>query len=93
MKLVGATDQFIQAPLIIKAFYQGIYSAILAVFMLIGAIHLMQSNSPQVLNISDLKIIGIIFIIIFIMGMLLSMLSTFLAVRKYIKLNENELYN
>jgi len=93
MKLVGATDQFIQTPLIIKAFYQGIYSAILAVFMLIGAIHLLQSNSPQALNISDLKIIGIIFIIIFIMGMVLSMLSTFLAVRKYIKLNENELYN
>jgi cell division transport system permease protein len=93
MRLVGATDRFIQAPMISKASYQGFYSSIIAIFMLIGAIQFTQSNSPNSLNIQDLKTIGIIFLIIFIFGILLSVLSTYFAVKKYIKLNENELYN
>jgi hypothetical protein len=45
------------------------------------------------LNITDLKIIGFIFILIFIFGFFLSWISTFFAVRKFIRQNENELYN
>ena len=93
MILVGETDRYIHAPMISKASYQGFYSSIIAIFMLIGAIQFTQSNSPNSLNIQDLKTIGIIFLIIFIFGILLSVLSTYFAVKKYIKLNENELYN
>ena len=93
MRLVGATDRFIQAPMISKASYQGVYSSIFAIFMLIGAIQFIQSNSSNSLNIEDLKTIGIVFLIIFIFGILLSVSSTYFAVKKYIKLNENELYN
>ena len=94
MRLVGATDFFIQKPFLIKGLYQGIYSSIFAVFMLIGTIQLVQGDaSSRVLNINDLKIIGIVFILIFLAGLILSLFSTFFAVRKYIQLNENKLYN
>ena len=43
--------------------------------------------------INDLKIIGLVFIIIFFSGLVLSLCSTFFAVQKYIQLNENKLYN
>jgi len=93
MRLVGATNSFIQKPFLVKGIYQGIYSSIFAIFMLIGSIQLIQSETASILNITDLKIIGFIFILIFIFGFFLSWTSTFFAVRKFIKQNESELYN
>ena len=93
MRLVGARNSFIQKPFLVKGIYQGIYSSIFAIFMLIGSIQLIQSETASMLNITDLKIIGFIFILIFIFGFFLSWISTFFAVRKFIKQNESELYN
>jgi hypothetical protein len=45
------------------------------------------------LNIDDLKIIGVVFLLILASGLFISIFSTFFAVRKFIKLTENELYN
>ena len=93
MRLVGAKNSFIQKPFLIKGMYQGVYSSIFAIFMLIGSIQLIQSETASMLNITDLKIIGFIFILVFIFGFFLSWISTFFAVRKFIKQNESELYN
>lgn len=93
MRLVGATNSFIQKPFLSKGIYQGIYSSLFAIFMLIGAIQLVQGDTANMLNIDDLKIIGIVFLLILASGLVISIFSTFLAVRKFIKLNENELYN
>jgi len=93
MRLVGATNSFIQKPFLVKGIYQGIYSSIFAIFMLIGSIQLIQNETASMLNITDLKIIGLIFSLIFIFGFFLSWTSTFFAVRKFIKQNESELYN
>ena len=93
MGLVGATNNFIQKPFIIKSIYQGVYSSIFAVFMLIGAIKLIQKETLKILDVSDLKLIGIVFVLMFLIGILLSMASTFFAVKKYIKLTDDQLYN
>ena len=93
MRLVGATNIFIQKPFLSKGIYQGIYSSLFAIFMLIGAIQLVQGDTANMLNIDDLKIIGIVFLLILASGLVISIFSTFFAVRKFIKLNENELYN
>ena len=93
MRLVGATNSFIQKPFLSKGIYQGIYSSLFAIFMLIGAIQLVQRDVANMFNIDDLKIIGIVFLLILASGLFISIFSTFFAVRKFIKLNENELYN
>tara|TARA_B100000902_G_scaffold19775_1_gene23724 strand:- start:6087 stop:6965 length:879 start_codon:yes stop_codon:yes gene_type:complete len=92
MRLVGATNSFIQKPFIIKGLYQGLYSAIFAVFMLIGSMQLIQKETANILNINDLKIIGLVFLLIFFFGLVIGLISTLFAVKKYIKLTENELY-
>jgi len=93
MRLVGATNSFIQKPFLSKGIYQGIYSSLFAIFMLIAAIQLVQGDTANMLNIDDLKIIGIVFLLILVSGLFISIFSTFFAVRKFINLNENELYN
>ncbi len=93
MRLVGAENSFIQKPFLITGVYQGLYSAIFAIFMLIGSIQLIQNETASILNINDLQIIGLVFIVLFCSGIIISGTSTFFAVRKFIYLNEGELYN
>ena len=93
MRLVGAENSFIQKPFLITGVYQGLYSAIFAIFMLIGSIQLIQNETATILNINDLQIIGLVFIVLFCSGIIISGTSTFFAVRKFIYLNEGELYN
>ena len=93
MRLVGAENSFIQKPFLITGVYQGLYSAIFAIFMLIGSIQLIQSETASILNINDLQIIGLVFIVLFCSGIIISGTSTFFAVRKFIYLDEGELYN
>jgi len=93
MRLVGAKNSFIQKPFILDGIYQGMYSAIFAIFMLMGSIQLVQTETASLLNITDLKIIGLVFILIFIIGIILSSLSTYFAVKKFINVSESELYN
>ncbi len=92
MRLVGATNFFIQKPFIITGIYQGLYSSIFAIFMIIGSIQLIHNETASMLNITDLKIIAMVFILIFVSGIFISWISTYFAVRKYIKLNESELH-
>tara|TARA_B100001778_G_scaffold290230_1_gene259608 strand:+ start:3035 stop:3913 length:879 start_codon:yes stop_codon:yes gene_type:complete len=93
MSLVGAKNSFIKKPFLANSMYQGMYGAIFAIFMLIGSIHLIQSETAKILNINDLQIIAFVFILIFIFGLLISWLSTYFAVKKYLNLKENDLYN
>ena len=92
MKLVGAKNSFIQKPFLINGIYQGLYGAIFAIFMLIGSVQLIHKETANILNITDLKIIGIVFLLILFSGLCISWISTYLSVKKYIKLTENKLY-
>tara|TARA_B100000941_G_scaffold142856_1_gene101265 strand:- start:1579 stop:2457 length:879 start_codon:yes stop_codon:yes gene_type:complete len=92
MRLVGAKNSFIKKPFLINSLYQGLYGSIFAVFMLIGSLQLIQKEAMHILNISDLKIIGTVFLLIFIFGIFISWISTYLSVKKYIKLTEHKLY-
>ena len=60
--------------------------------MLIGSVQLIQKETANILNITDLKIIGIVFLLILFSGLCISWISTYLSVKKYIKLTENKLY-
>ena len=77
MRLVGAKNSFIKKPFLINSLYQGLYGAIFAVFMLIGSLQLIQKEAMHILNISDLKVIGTVFLLIFIFGIFISWISTY----------------
>ncbi len=93
MRLVGATNIFIQKPYLINSLYQGVFSSIISIFMLIGTFEILQKQIPDFVKSNDLISIIMIFVAMLIFGIVISCTSTFFAVRKYLNLNENQLYN
>ena len=92
MKLVGATNKFIKGPFLSDSIYNGMYSSLVAICMLLTVFQLLQSDMPDFLNIQDLKSMCIIFASIFVAGILFTWRSTFFAVRKYLRIKESEIY-
>ena len=92
MKLVGANNKFIKGPFLSESIYNGVYSSLVAICMLLAVFQLLQSDMPDFLNIQDFKSMGIIFACIFVAGILFTWLSTFFALRKYLRIKESELY-
>ena len=92
MKLVGATNKFIKGPFLSDSIYNGVYSSLVTICMLLVVFQLLQSDMPDFLNIQDLKSMGIIFASIFVAGILFTWLSNFFALRKYLRIKENEIY-
>ena len=92
MKLVGAKNRFITAPFLSDSIYNGIYSSLFAICMLLTVFQLLQNDMPYFLNILNLTSMFIIFGSIFVVGILFTWLSTFLALRKYLRIKESEIY-
>ena len=92
MKLVGATNKFIKGPFLSESIYNGVYSSLVAICMLLAVFQLLQSDMPDFLNIQNLKSMGIIFASIFVAGILFTWLSTFFALRRYLRIKESEIY-
>ena len=93
MRLVGATNMFIQKPYLISSVYQGFFSAVVAIFMLIGSLEILKKQIPELIQTNDFLEIAVIFGLILIFGIIISWISTFFAIRRYLNLNENKLFN
>ena len=92
MQLVGATQGFIRKPFLLKGIQHGIFAALIAIVLLLGVMYLAQRQLPEIIELQDAKMILTLFGIVFLLGILISGISTILAVRKYLKLKADELY-
>lgn len=92
MQLVGATPRFIRRPFFWSAIGQGVISGIIAGTMVLGLIYLLQRYYPFVLEMTDLKLFFIVLAGIVLFGVLITLTSTYFALRKYLRLNLDNLY-
>jgi len=92
MKLVGATYGFIQKPFLIRSIAHGIYAGIIANLLLLALVWFGQEQVKQVLEITDITMLSILFGSVLIMGIAISFISTFFAVRKFLRLKADDLY-
>ncbi len=93
MYLVGATPAFIRKPFILKALQHGIIAGIIAVSMLALSIWSISNFVvPDLLALQNPNWLLILCGIILLIGMLISVLSSMLAVRKYLRLKTEDLY-
>lgn len=92
MQLVGATQGFIRRPFIRRGFVYGFISALLAIGLIILSMKFAMQQIPELSDLRDDKLYLILFAGVILLGLLFSWLSTFLAVRKYLRIKTDALY-
>ena len=92
MQLVGATQPFIRKPFVQKGVVHGIYSALIAILLIMGVMYYSQQYLPDLIQIQDIEILAYLFVIVMILGIVISWVSTSLAVRKFIRTRSDKLY-
>lgn len=92
MQLVGATRGFIRKPFIITGILHGLLGALIAIALLIAALFLARNEVPDLIILQDFTEFAILFVGIISMGILISFLSTFFAVNKYLNQHIDDLY-
>lgn len=92
MQLVGATQWFIRRPFIWQGMLNGFYAAVIAAGMLAGLIYVAQREVPEFFELQDLETFLLVFAVVLVTGVLLSLISTLLAVGRYLRLKLDDLY-
>lgn len=92
MQLVGATKGFIRRPFIFKGIKHGLYAAVFSILLLMGVLHFAQSQLPELKELQDEKMLSTLFGLVILIGIVISWVSTSLAVRKYLRLKSDDLY-
>lgn len=92
MQLVGATHRFISKPYLMTGVLHGIIGGLLAIIFLIGGLYFIQEQIPELIILQDIKEFVIIFVALILIGIIITWISTFFAVRKYLKLKLDDLY-
>ncbi|MBD98702.1 MAG: cell division protein FtsX [Verrucomicrobia bacterium] len=92
MQLVGATSGFIRRPFVGRGILNGILSGIIASLLLLGVIFSIKQNLPEFLELQNFNIYLILFAAIIVLGILISWISTSLAVRKFLRIQSGDLH-
>ncbi|MFO8067011.1 MAG: permease-like cell division protein FtsX [Bacteroidales bacterium] len=92
MQLVGATQSFIRKPFIIKSVSQGIIGSFIAIALLFATLIAAQKQIPELLEFQDVNMLMILFVMVIFLGIIISWISTFFAVRKYLNIKSDNLY-
>lgn len=92
MQLVGATQSFVRRPFVLKGIKHGIYGALIAIIMLVSVLYFAQKQLPELTELQDETMLATLFGLVIILGIIISWISTSLAVRKYLRLKVDDLY-
>lgn len=92
MKLVGATDSFVRKPFIADAAKQAVVSALFAWFMLGGVVYGYFSFTSMVITRDDYIVMAWLFSGVLVLAFIFCMSVTYLAVNKYMNLNNTNLH-
>ena len=93
MQLVGATETFIRMPFIKKSIFHGLVAAIIAILLLVGTLYLSRIRIPEIAELQDFKQFGVFFAGVLVTGVLLSALSTWISVNKFLRMKIDNLYS
>ncbi|HIY75051.1 MAG TPA: permease-like cell division protein FtsX [Candidatus Sphingobacterium stercorigallinarum] len=92
MQLIGATRSFIRRPYIFYGIAHGLIGALIAILLLILTLQFAQKQVPELVFLRDWFEFAMIFVIVIILGILISGASTYFAVTKYLRAKSASLY-
>jgi len=92
MKLVGATNQFIQGPFIIEGVIIGLFGSLISVGFLVFSYKFLavklQSSLPFLPLIFDQLVLNRIYLIVIVTGIILGIVGAYLSISKVLKTSQ-----
>jgi len=92
MLLIGASHGFIRKPFLLRGLLIGFTGGIFAIGLLLGSTHFLQKQIPDLTEVFVLDYFALLVAGILIIGILLSILFSVFAVRKYVRLDLDTLH-
>jgi cell division transport system permease protein len=92
MQLVGATKSFIRKPFLSYGILHGLLGGLIAIILLLITLYVAQQQVPEMIILRDWFEFSMVFIGVIILGVLISGLSTYFAVSKFLHLKIYDLY-
>tara|TARA_R110002073_G_scaffold157738_1_gene313125 strand:- start:3924 stop:4802 length:879 start_codon:yes stop_codon:yes gene_type:complete len=92
MQMVGATKQFIRRPFIWKSIKLGIIGAILALIGMAVVLYYVDKTFVDLQLLSNPILIGSLFLSVFVLGIVITWISTYIATQRFLNLKTDQLY-
>ena len=92
MQMVGATKKFIRRPFIWRSIRLGIIGSLIAIAGMTIVLYYVDLSFPEFQLIQNKIPIGILFISIFLIGVIITWWSTFFATQRFLNLKTDQLY-
>ena len=92
MQMVGATKSFIRKPFVMRSIKLGMIGAGLAIIALIGVLIYIETNFPGLGILEDKILIGLVLLMVFGIGVLITWISTYFATQRFLNLRTDDLY-
>ena len=92
MQLVGATPAFIQRPFVWRGIVNGLIGAMIAVSGILVLLYYAQQKMPELFNLQDVELLGSLFGLVLLLSVIITWISTSLAVRRYLRMKTDKLY-
>lgn len=92
MQMVGATKKFIRRPFIWKSVRLGILGSILAMGGMAFILYYLDKTFPELSLMEEKTLLIGLFVFIFLMGLIITWISTFFATQRFLNLRTDELY-
>ncbi|MFD2543244.1 cell division protein FtsX [Lacinutrix gracilariae] len=92
MQMVGATKRFIRKPFVFKSVQLGIIGAIIALIGMAVVLYYLNLTFPELDLMRNPILIGALFAAVFILGIIITWISTFFATQRFLNLKTDQLY-
>mgnify|MGYP001042386127 FL=1 len=92
MQLVGATRAFVRKPFLIRSAIHGLIAALIAMILILSLIHFIEKEFVSLMSFQNFNMLIALAAAIIVLGIFLSVVSSYFSVNKYLSIPEDKLY-
>ena len=92
MQMVGATKRFIRRPFVWKSVRLGMLGSLVALLGMGVVLYYSNRSFPELELLTEPLWLGVLFVGVFLLGILITWISTFFATQRFLNLKTDELY-
>jgi cell division transport system permease protein len=92
MQLVGANRAFIRRPFLLRSALHGLIAGLIAMILLLGLIYMVEKEFFLMMTLHSIYVLLLLAASIIITGIVISVVSAFFSVNRYLSISEDKLY-